>query len=85
MRRRRLWRTMAAMPLLPLLGCAAPPSQAAAAPRSRVRPGDPGWPSDADWGRLRQEVGGRLLKIEPPFAVCGAEPSARAAPGSSMP
>jgi FAD/FMN-containing dehydrogenase len=38
--------------------------------RSRVRPGDPGWPSAAQWGRLKQDVGGRLLKLESPFANC---------------
>ncbi len=38
--------------------------------RSRVRPGDPGWPSVAQWGRLKQDVGGRLLKLESPFANC---------------
>jgi FAD/FMN-containing dehydrogenase len=40
--------------------------------RSRVRPGDPGWPSAAEWGRLKQDVGGRLLKLESPFANCTA-------------
>jgi FAD/FMN-containing dehydrogenase len=36
--------------------------------RSRVRPGDPGWPSPAEWERLNSEVGGRLLKLTSPFA-----------------
>ncbi|GLQ46302.1 FAD-binding protein [Dyella lipolytica] len=40
--------------------------------RSRVRPGDPGWPSTAEWSRLKQDVGGRLLKLESPFANCTA-------------
>ena len=36
--------------------------------RSRVRPGDPGWPSLAEWDGLKNEVGGRLLKLQSPFA-----------------
>lgn len=36
--------------------------------RSRVRPGDPGWPSLAEWAGLKNEVGGRLLKLQSPFA-----------------
>ena len=37
-----------------------------AAEVARVRPGAPGWPSDADWGQLNQAVGGRLSRIAPP-------------------
>jgi FAD/FMN-containing dehydrogenase len=40
--------------------------------RSRVRPGDPGWPTATQWTGLSQEVGGRLLKLESPFANCTA-------------
>jgi FAD/FMN-containing dehydrogenase len=36
--------------------------------RSRLRPTDPGWPSLAQWNGLKQDVGGRLLKLESPFA-----------------
>jgi FAD/FMN-containing dehydrogenase len=45
---------------------------ATAAPlvRSRARPGDPAWPSAADWEALNHEVGGRLLRPESPFANC---------------
>ena len=39
-------------------------------PRSRVRPGDPQWPSEAAWASLDREVGGRLHKLESPFAGC---------------
>lgn len=42
---------------------AAAGKKVAKAVRSRVRPGDPGWPSLADWDRLKNEVGGRLLKL----------------------
>ncbi|MFC3651244.1 FAD-dependent oxidoreductase [Dyella humi] len=37
---------------------------------SRVRPGEPGWPSAADWDELHRAVGGRLLKPQSPFAHC---------------
>jgi len=37
---------------------------------SRVRPGDPGWPSDASWQQLGQQVGGALSKVESPLADC---------------
>ncbi|CAM5359404.1 FAD-binding protein [Rhodanobacter lindaniclasticus] len=43
----------------------------------RVRPGDPGWPEPAAWEALRQQVGGRLLKLQSPFAP-GATAAARA-------
>jgi FAD/FMN-containing dehydrogenase len=36
--------------------------------RARVRPGDAGWPSPAQWDGLKQAVGGRLLKLASPFA-----------------
>lgn len=39
---------------------------------SRVRPGEPGWPSAASWKRLEHDVGGRLLKPRSPFADCRA-------------
>ena len=40
--------------------------------RSRVRPGEPGWPSAAQWDQLKHDVGGRLLKLESPFAHCAS-------------
>src|SRR5579859_583244 len=52
---------------LALAGAAAlpvPPVQAAAP--GRVRPGMPGWPSDADWAALNQATGGRLSPVAPP-------------------
>jgi FAD/FMN-containing dehydrogenase len=39
----------------------------------RVRPGDPGWPAASEWDRLRRDIGGRLLKLESPFAGCTAD------------
>ena len=43
---------------------------AATLPRARVRPGDPRWPSAAEWERLRARVSGRLVKPVSPFASC---------------
>lgn len=41
--------------------------------RSRVRPGDPAWPSAAAWQKLNAAVGGNLIKVEPLFAPCAAD------------
>ncbi len=48
--------------------------RAAAQPVSRVRPGDPAWPSVALWDRLKRDVGGRLIEIRSPFGVCRDDP-----------
>jgi hypothetical protein len=37
---------------------------------SRVRPGDPLWPSPEKWEQLNKAVNGNLVKIESPLAVC---------------
>jgi hypothetical protein len=50
-------------------------SRGAVQSRSRVRPGDPAWPSEADWSRLRRNVGGRLVKVRSPLAACTDAPS----------
>jgi hypothetical protein len=46
------------------------PSKAAASAThkvfSRVRPGDPGWPSEAKWNGLNKAVHGRLVKVSSP-------------------
>jgi FAD/FMN-containing dehydrogenase len=42
--------------------------------RSRVRPGDPNWPSLENWENLGQAVGGRLLRPQSPFAACQSAP-----------
>ena len=34
----------------------------------RVRPGEQAWPNQATWDGLKQQVGGRLLKLQSPFA-----------------
>jgi hypothetical protein len=47
-------------------------------PAHRVRPGDPSWPSAASWNQLSREVGGRLITVESPLAVCRAAPASPA-------
>ena len=73
MKRRDLLKAALTVPLLPLLMRSGPAlalgANSLATPwRARVRPGHAGWPTAAQWQRLKQQVGGRLLKLEPPFA-----------------
>ena len=42
---------------------------------SRVRPGDPQWPSEARWNNLRRDVGGRLIEVQSPLRVCRDAPN----------
>ena len=80
MNRRDLLKAAIAIPFLPaVLPRMFAPAWAgqaviAAGLRSRVRPGDPAWPSVARWDELKRDVGGRLLKLESPFAGCGMTP-----------
>ncbi|MBS0296744.1 MAG: FAD-binding oxidoreductase [Proteobacteria bacterium] len=67
MNRRALLRYAAA---LPLAAYAETPAFAAAKPFRRLRPGDAGWPSEADWNGLRQAVGGALEKPVSPYGAC---------------
>ena len=80
MKRRDLLKAAVTLPLLPLLmrsgtALALGAGKLATALRPRVRPGQPGWPAAAEWERLKQQVGGRLLKLEPPFAQGAASPA----------
>ncbi len=80
MKRRDVLKVALGLPLLPLvfagdgLAAAWAGKMSAATFRPRVRPGAAGWPSLAQWDRLRHAVGGRLLKLESPFARCTASP-----------
>lgn len=47
-----------------------PPPPPSAPSKCKCYPGEPCWPSTADWGNLNQTVGGRLVKATPPGAVC---------------
>ena len=77
--RRRLLHIAAAVPLFPgtWFSLLAPKRAAAATvkPRSRVRPGDPAWPSEERWRSLGQEVQGALIKVQSPLAGCLAAPA----------
>ena len=79
MNRRDLLKAAATLPLLPLLmrsgaTLAHGAGKLATALRSRVRPGQLDWPAAAEWAQLKQQVGGRLLKLESPFAPCSTTP-----------
>ena len=83
MKRRDLLKAALAIPFLPGVlsgGLAVARGAAAVMParfRPRVRPGDPAWPSVSRWDQLKHDVGGRLLKLESPFAGCGSTPAGR--------
>ncbi|HWF76362.1 MAG TPA: FAD-binding protein [Caulobacteraceae bacterium] len=64
MQRRQLLGASLAMAAASAFG--SEPAQAASGAVSRVRPGAPGWPSDADWAQLSQAVGGRLGHVPHP-------------------
>lgn len=83
--KRRNWlKAAAALPALSwvlpggLMRAASGANIAAAPLRSRVRPGDAAWPSEASWDGLKQSVGGRLIKLRPAFESCEAAPAAAA-------
>jgi FAD/FMN-containing dehydrogenase len=81
MSRRTLLRALATVPFLaglspPWRGAA--PAAAAARSNARVRPGDPGWPTQADWERLNKAVGGHLIKVQSPLAGCATAPDGAA-------
>ena len=54
------------LPVLPALAHATP----ARLGYRRVRPADAGWPAPAAWNALDTAVGGRLIKLQSPFASC---------------
>lgn len=77
MKRRDLLKAAVTLPLLPLLmrsgtALARGAGTLATTLRSRLRPGQPGWPGAAEWEQLKRQVGGRLLKLDSPFAHCSA-------------
>ena len=80
MNRRDLLKAALAIPFLPaVLPRMLAPARAGGMPfaafPSRVRPGDAAWPSAASWEALKRDVGGRLLKLESPFANCAVTPT----------
>jgi FAD/FMN-containing dehydrogenase len=76
MQRRSLLQLAAALPLSLL-----PSARLVArvmSPFERVRPGDPYWPTPAQWDELRSAVGGTLLEPHALFAPCAAEAASAA-------
>jgi FAD/FMN-containing dehydrogenase len=70
MHRRSLLKGAASLPLL-ALGSSL---QGATATRlKRVRPGDPAWPTAADWQKLNDTVGGALLPGHALFGACESD------------
>src|SRR5258708_40162166 len=67
----------ALLPMLPrrLLADAAP----AARGFRRRRPSDAAWPSQADWKRLNDAVGGNLIRVDSPISVLSTAPDGGAA------
>jgi FAD/FMN-containing dehydrogenase len=71
MQRRSLLQLGAALPLA--LSVPARLAARVMSPFARVRPGDPWWPTTAQWNELRSAVGGNLLEPHSLFAPCVAE------------
>ncbi|MFT4433810.1 FAD-binding protein [Caballeronia sp. 15715] len=79
--RRRLLQLAAGLPIFssiwePLLT----PAHAAVASNalSRVRPGDPDWPSESQWNALGKQVGDALIKVQSPLTACVNAPDSAA-------
>jgi FAD/FMN-containing dehydrogenase len=68
MTRRDLLKTAACLPILPLSAHAQTPAQTPAF--KRVRPGEPGWPSEAKWQELGAKVGCQLTAVRSPLDAC---------------
>jgi hypothetical protein len=79
MKRRDFFKRLVATPVLPILWKQlAKPAQASATLTSssarRVHSSDSSWPNAESWEKLRQDVGGNLVKVESPLAVCESAP-----------
>jgi FAD/FMN-containing dehydrogenase len=72
MQRRDLLKGVGALPLL-ALGRSPPAPPATATKLRRVRPGDPAWPTAADWQKLDDAVGGALLPGHALFSACESD------------
>jgi hypothetical protein len=76
MNRRCLLQTMSALPFIGSLFSVA--ASGARAPVSRVRPGDPSWPSEEAWAELGRRLDGQLIKVVSPLSACVGAPSSDA-------
>jgi hypothetical protein len=80
-KRRRLLQFTAGLPFLSgIREPALTPARAAEASSafSRVRPGEPGWPSEAQWNEPGQQVGDALIEVHSPLATCMNAPASAA-------
>jgi FAD/FMN-containing dehydrogenase len=50
-------------------------AQAQSTPLRRSRPGDPSWPSAAQWEALNGRLGGQLIRVPQPLEACRAAPA----------
>ena len=73
MHRRKLLKTVAALPLLALASALPARGAASGTPAKRVRPGEAAWPTAADWHKLDEAVGGTLLEVRPLFSACESD------------
>ena len=74
MNRRRLLGCVAALPVW--AGTLRSARAARPSVASRVRPGDPGWPTESEWKNLRRSVAGSLISLRSPLDACRAAPDA---------
>src|SRR3982750_3069038 len=74
MLRRNLLKGAAALPL----AAGFPLAAFAASAKRRVRPGEAGWPDAAAWAGLGKAVGGRLAKVDSPWAAAAKAPESPA-------
>jgi FAD/FMN-containing dehydrogenase len=79
MDRRTLFKTLVAVPALQFLSRfiktkAFAADAAIGQTIRRLRPSDPAWPAPEKWERLKQEVGGNLIKVENALAACQGSP-----------
>jgi FAD/FMN-containing dehydrogenase len=75
MNRRQFLKGAAAVPFLASCSQFLRTSAKTAVPSvRRVRVGDPSWPSEASWDRLRREIRGRLIFLESPLTACQTAP-----------
>jgi FAD/FMN-containing dehydrogenase len=83
MNRRALLKLLTAIPVVqvvcpPLSTPARTAARFPISPGPRVRPSDPDWPSSENWEMLKQQVGGRLIRVESPLAACQSAPGSAA-------
>lgn len=79
MNRRSFFKRLATIPVWPILWRYLPKQAKATVPSAsssarRVRPSDSSWPNAESWEKLRQDVGGNLIKVESPLVACESAP-----------